>query len=743
MKGGASRKRKAPQTEKLGDGSIGSPRKSPREKRARLSAGAGQSRGTPAGVRKSTKSNPHRPHNSMTAEDRQQEKSRRASVVRDTGVDGDVGNGNRDTGVAGRRGAQKALKNSGNALHRPGTTTNRQDLLESDQRRSGELSRAEPTKGVGMQRPSGSRRDVLTQSRGDEAPEEIDSSTEIERLCGLVNKLKGKVRAMESEKKVLVVCSTNLQERNDALQTEITELKSLVSTMQSLGYNRKGNNNSKSSKAGRKKNTVETESIENSFGGLHQAFIGVQLFFMGKAQEFAFLEVTESIRLEVGGKVSQERSWTGRLEELSGEDVGGPIIQISSGQGAVPRCPMELAKLGEFFTMSAPTLAHLVGDIVLQILDTDVGAHIKTKQHRQLCVAELSSHGKTVSGFRSKLRNAIGTRKKAAKNVYLKELGYMELMKSDSCGTEGEARRAAEASCAKEKIIQQESGEYNVSRWRTAKFSDIVHGSVTEETSARREDGPNEFIDKLFNNEPARHAFHALRGFEPSADDPHGMDATIMNLARADAWMTTVLTMAQEPGGRGGKRHVTFKMWFDRFLPLAVEEILGTCRAVLEEKYPEELSKPFNLREEKRKCLEEGKDVPSVYDNQWRKATVTFQMPSSRYDYVALTASWFNDNICSWMGTVRDCYVGRSPAEDIAYHPIKRGDVLEDPESSDESEDKEYDDDGESELEYATARDMERDDDDEEEDVAERSQQYEIDDEESEEEYRAVMNVFP
>jgi len=74
----------------------------------------------------------------------------------------------------------------------------------------------------------------------------------------------------------------------------ITELKSLVSTMQSLGYNRKGNNNSKSSKAGRKKNTVETESIENSFGGLHQAFIGVQLFFMGKAQEFAFLEVTES-----------------------------------------------------------------------------------------------------------------------------------------------------------------------------------------------------------------------------------------------------------------------------------------------------------------------------------------------------------------------------------------------------------------------------------------------------------------
>ena len=47
------------------------------------------------------------------------------------------------------------------------------------------------------------------------------------------------------------------------------------------------------------------------------------------------------------------------------------------------------------------------------------------------------------------------------------------------------------------------------------------------------------------------------------------------------------------------------------------------------------------------------------YGNNNRALTTTFRMPSSGLDYLAIQPQYFRKAICSSMGLVKDCYIGR------------------------------------------------------------------------------------
>ena len=76
-------------------------------------------------------------------------------------------------------------------------------------------------------------------------------------------------------------------------------------------------------------------------------------------------------------------------------------------------------------------------------------------------------------------------------------------------------------------------------------------------------------------------AFLAYRGHEHKHDKDGESDATILSLARVDAWMFVYIDVMKEDGtyGRGGRsRSDDMKKLFKGYFPQALENILRTCR---------------------------------------------------------------------------------------------------------------------------------------------------------------------
>ena len=140
--------------------------------------------------------------------------------------------------------------------------------------------------------------------------------------------------------------------------------------------------------------------------------------------------------------------------------------------------------------------------------------------------------------------------------------------------------------------------------------------------------------------------------------------------------MTTMLLLIRL-GGKGGIRNQKFVETFQELLPRATEEILQTVREVVMTEVPAELSK--NLPEQ-------GTIRPEPFPNEARIATQAFRMPSNQYDYLAVKSSFFQEKVCSWIGDVADCYVGRSSAGCGIFKPIKSTDNIEPEESSAEED---------------------------------------------------------
>ena len=189
-------------------------------------------------------------------------------------------------------------------------------------------------------------------------------------------------------------------------------------------------------------------------------------------------------------------------------------------------------------------------------------------------------------------------------------------------------------------------------------------------------------------------------------------DASLLELARLDAWMAASIVMSlrttgiedddeeeeeEEEGKKGGARDGSLagstqnhyhNVIFELLLPRAIEGVLGEVRAKVHEVRPDELFMPFDfdaaaalprniegnidpaaldeLETSVTTCVNKGEMTGhggDLHAQGWRQITSSHHSPfegnhRGGRDYVLATSSFIREHVCSWMGDVRDAFVG-------------------------------------------------------------------------------------
>lgn len=184
-------------------------------------------------------------------------------------------------------------------------------------------------------------------------------------------------------------------------------------------------------------------------------------------------------------------------------------------------------------------------------------------------------------------------------------------------------------------------------------------------------------------------------------------DASVLTLARLDAWMATnvlmsLLALPDETGRKrsdsaandddvkvtntmGKVRNTTHNDMFEILLPRAIEGVLGEIRAKVEEAEPDELWMPFDwkrakeLEAEPRALNELTSSKTTVFGDKghrgdlhsqaWRTITSSHLNPFDDRHYVVALPSFISTHVCSWIGEVKDAFIGVSDGE-LEYVPI-------------------------------------------------------------------------
>lgn len=187
--------------------------------------------------------------------------------------------------------------------------------------------------------------------------------------------------------------------------------------------------------------------------------------------------------------------------------------------------------------------------------------------------------------------------------------------------------------------------------WRTSTHDEIRADVTVGEKRLDIDD-----VDVLFHNKAARRAFSAFLG-------PVGnMSSTfsIIQLARADAWMTTILEDLKKKC-RGshvsrGLDTMILKLRYNYLLPHAVcnlqKEVVQNMRKAMK---PHKADYVFFDTELK---IIQGSTADEILANNHRTYTVAAFYPPRGVYYIALRAASFKNYICSWLPNTRDCYIG-------------------------------------------------------------------------------------
>ena len=324
-------------------------------------------------------------------------------------------------------------------------------------------------------------------------------------------------------------------------------------------------------------------------------------------------------------------------------------------------------------------------------------------------------------------------------------------------------------------------------RWRSQPITELCSADLPESGKTAYEvDG----VDVLFKNFPARAAYCRWSALPPLGSNTRSAmyrdvsslpkfsgDASILNLARLDAWIATSLILSLRPTSKkrktgeksegesgddssdeessedkkgekmkkkgdkkedelrdkdkkgrkkkkedelgdedegkeagpkargsasaGAAQNHYHNAMFEVLLPRAIEGVLQELRDEVEKVCPEELHMPFSYEEallvpelaDNSLDIEAMDTLPStktpyndtsenagdghegdLHSQGWRKVTSSHFNPFDSKHYVFATPLFIRSNVCSWIGDIRDGFVGvidpRNKEEDSEYLPI-------------------------------------------------------------------------
>lgn len=360
------------------------------------------------------------------------------------------------------------------------------------------------------------------------------------------------------------------------------------------------------------------------------------------------------------------RDWRGKVEELDGQKNGIPLVSVDGEKKYVAKCPMQFAMRGEYYTLSSPKNL-LLETIAREVISDD--SEDMEEHDRELCTLRISKSKYLRSWWSRVLSEQQSKWKTMLVSAFLEALGYSYIPKNTRSRSEEVMSKVREEQInAKGTLLQYNDDmvpEFGL--WRLSPIENIGYDDSTADV---------EIVEDLFfKNHAAKAAFLSYRGHEHEHDNECDSDATILSLARADAWMTVFIEHMREDGkfgNRGGERTEKMKKSYKKYLPLALESILNACRLHVADVKSSELGRAFQRTQ--------GSDP---YGNNNRKITVAFRMPSTGMDTLAIDANYFMKKVSPAMGKVMDCYIGQCKPTSTMFEEIKAN-VLVHHESSDD-----------------------------------------------------------
>lgn len=452
------------------------------------------------------------------------------------------------------------------------------------------------------------------------------------------------------DKKAYCSALISVKEQKDTLEKEVKTLRQQNAALETAMNSRRV------SKSG-KKPVWSMDSLRDTNIASYQ---GICLAAGELAKREAILVTTETYIDEKRNGL-RKRNWTGSSAPavLEGGSETIPYVKLPDGSTAVPSCCMYRANSGEHYVSPYVSEKGFAKYCIRKTLSSPVGTMMNNDEKAE-CESSILSHRPTIRKFKSILSDNVGNRKKATLGLFLRSLGYDNGAKANSekLTPEQKSTRNLEREIVHEKCIKvDENGTIDTMHWRLSRWSKLCLDSAQDASNAHEMEEAERNMDKdgkvdnLFLNEAARRSFIEMRGHQVSEDEEivHA-DVSIISLARADAGMTTMLKWLNVEG-RGGIRNSNYNEFFRQLLPKAMEAIIKEVWDDLEHVVPDEMV-PF---------MEEGDTVgrEDQYGNKSREWTFVMTSDEDKCLYLLPTPMYFKQKVCSWIGNVKDCHIGR------------------------------------------------------------------------------------
>ena len=462
------------------------------------------------------------------------------------------------------------------------------------------------------------------------------------------NAMKAEIAELKRDKRAYSSALVTLRERLEQMIKDLHIKTQQIEALEDALARKKGD------RGGNKALPWSLESLSRC--GIER-YQGICLSAGKHGSKLAKLMVTETF-IDEKNRGYQKQDWSPSASKVSNEMATKLKIYVKLPDGvlAIPVCNMIGALKLEFFTPRFNGSVGFLKESFKNVLEGPVGSYL-SEPERNECLARVSSHRPTIRKFRAIISDAVGNRKKAARNTYLKSLGYRyaSLPESKKDTDVVKDLRDKEKEAILKRCVKRRD-ENDTTFWRTSEWGSLCFSSLSVEVGNEMDEAEKELeqrgeVDNLFMNEAARRAFLLIRGYTGSSsiDDEFSSDTSMLYLARADASMTTMLKFIAVKG-KGGARNENFVESFRSLLPKALAVVIKDIWSDLEVSSPHELKLHIGNSHE---------DIMDPYGNNVRDWTVVQKNPDDNHLYLLASPKYFREKVCSWYGIVKDGHIAR------------------------------------------------------------------------------------
>ena len=389
------------------------------------------------------------------------------------------------------------------------------------------------------------------------------------------NELKQKVSDLQlenfnqgTEKKALTYHLQCKEKENQKLLAENESLRETKRQMMSIGSG---------SSAPRRCGKTTKALLQN----VEEKYVGISLHIESMLSSWSMREVAELQQYTE----KPRREWMCR-----GNAVTESGVIVAGGEMVAPFPPQSLAETGGFFVSSSSSLEMSLRRMVEEELKEDKWSSITaTDESREAVIRIVSSNGLLQMSLKRNLSDTASYKKRIARDCLFTSLKYDKLITKNGIKTEMDKdQKRVQINEARRKLMKHVPGtmEYEMGWWRRCKdevclmFGTVegmefnvdtqsiaVSGSALSPNCEESQENGNEEEEKygLFRNESAKTVWAQFKNVKKGQSsvtlvaqvvgeeegEKETPESTILQLARLDAWVMTVLKcmVAEETRG--------------------------------------------------------------------------------------------------------------------------------------------------------------------------------------------------